>query len=225
LDITPASVLAMWAAGLAAAAAAVAWRRTVGTGFVWLSGGVILLLGIPAALAGGGPWAWVGVGIVVPGTAAAGRTAAGALLTAGGVGFLVAAVPDGGVAASITGAVFLGGITVEMMLGHWFLVDPTLPRRPLQGLALAAGVGVIADSTVLAASGVVPWEEGDLAVGVGYLVLAGMTLILVAAVWASLRESGYPAVMAATGLSYLAVLTAVGAAVIGRLLTSGSVLG
>jgi hypothetical protein len=44
-------------------------------------------------------------------------------------------------------------------------------------------------------------------------------------VWAALGEEGYPAVMAATGLSYLAVLTSIGAAVLGRLLAGGSVLG
>jgi hypothetical protein len=45
-----------------------------------------------------------------------------------------------------------------------------------------------------------------------------------AMVWSSLGEAGYSGVMAATGLSYLAVLTAAGAAVIGRLLVDGPVL-
>ena len=44
------------------------------------------------------------------------------------------------------------------------------------------------------------------------------------AVWASLGEQGYSGVMAATGLSYLATLTATGAAVVGRLLVDGPVL-
>ena len=50
VDVTPALVLAMWASGLAAGAAVVARWRIVGPGFAWLSGGVTLMLGIPAAL-------------------------------------------------------------------------------------------------------------------------------------------------------------------------------
>ena len=53
------------------------------------------------------------------------------------------------------------------------------------------------------------------------VALSGMTAILVAAVWFSLRETGYSGVMAATGLSYLGVLTAFGAAVVGRQLVAG----
>ena len=49
--------------------------------------------------------------------------------------------------------------------------------------------------------------------------------LLMVGVWLALAETGYSGVMAATGLSYLAVLTALGAAVLGRLLVSGPVLG
>ena len=45
------------------------------------------------------------------------------------------------------------------------------------------------------------------------------------AVWAALGERGYPAVMAATGLSYLAVLTVIGAVVLARVLVVGESLG
>ncbi len=138
--------------------------------------------------------------------------------------FGVGAVGDGGVAATLSGAVFLGGITTEMMLGHWFLVDPRLPRRALRRLDLIAGAGAVADLAVVVLAGAVPWAGGDAAVGIGYLALVATTLLLIAAVWASLGEEGYPAVMAATGLSYLAVLTAIGAAVMGRLLAGGPVL-
>ena len=48
-----------------------------------------------------------------------------------------------------------------------------------------------------------------------------MTGLLVAAVWFSLKEPAYSGVMAATGLSYLGVLTAFGVVVVGRLLIAG----
>lgn len=215
----------MWAAGVALGSAVVAWWRVVGAGYVWLSGAVVLLFGAPAVWAGGG---WVATAGCVPAAAAivlGRRSAAVAAFAAAGAAFLGAAVPDGGVVPSITGAALLGGVTVEMMLGHWFLVDPRLPRRVLRLLCLGAAAGALADPVVLAMAGAVPWDPGDLAAGIGYLVLAVATMVLLAAVWASLGEDGYPAVMAATGLSYLAVLTAIGSSVLGRLLAGGSVLG
>ena len=138
------------------------------------------------------------------------------------VGFLAGA--DGNVASVISGALFLGGVTVEMMLGHWYLVDPTLPRWALRRLALAGAGGAVVDFVVLLFLGVFPWSAGDTAVGLGFVLLAVTTVILMAAVGGALREEGYAGVMAATGLSYLALLTAIGAAVVGRMLVEGPVL-
>lgn len=215
----------MWAAGLGLASAAIAWWRVVGSGYGWLSGAVTLLLGVPAALAGGGGWAAVGCGLIAAGIPFASTRAIVPFFGLGGLAFGVAAVADGGILATATGAVLLGGITAEMMLGHWFLVDPRLPRWSLRRIDVVAGIGAVADLGAVVIAGAFPWEGPDLAVGVGYLVLAATTIVLIAAVWASLGERGYPAVMAATGLSYLAVLTAIGAVVLGRLLAGGSVLG
>ncbi|MCJ7726308.1 MAG: hypothetical protein MUP76_07990 [Acidimicrobiia bacterium] len=225
MEITPSSVLAMWAAGLAAASAIVAWWRVVGSGYGWLAAAVTLLLGVPAALAGGGAWALAGCVLVALGIPFAAGRAIVPFFGLGALAFGAAAVPDGGIPATLTGAVLLGGITAEMMLGHWFLVDPRLPRSSLRHLDLVAAVGAVADLGAMAVAGAFPWEGTDLAVGVGYLVLAVTTIVLIGAVWASLGEPGYPAVMSATGLSYLAVLTAIGAVVLGRLLAGGSVLG
>ena len=218
-------MLATWAAGLALASAAVARWQVVGPGYVWLSGGVVLLLAVPAAMAGGGVWAWAGSLLVAAGLVGSRHQAATVLYGGGGAALLVAAVPDGGLAASLSGSVLLGGVTAAMMLGHWFLVDPRLPRRALRRLVTPAVAGGVADPGVLVWLGAVPWAAGDLAVGVGYLLLAVFTVVLMGAVWSALGEEGYPAVMAATGLSYLAVLTAIGAVVLGRLLVEGSVLG
>lgn len=111
-----------------------------------------------------------------------------------------------------------------MMLGHWYLVDPRLPRWALRRLAVAAGVGAIVDFGVLVGLGVFPWSAGDAAVGIGFIVLAITTVVLLVGVLGALREEGYAGVMSATGLSYLALLTTIGAAVVGRLLVDGSVL-
>ena len=54
--------------------------------------------------------------------------------------------------------------------------------------------------------------------GWAFVVLAATSFVLMVAVWFALNEPSYPGVMAATGLSYLAILTAIGAAVAGRAL-------
>jgi len=226
VDLSPSLVLAMWAAGLSAAVAAVAWWRVVGPGYVWLGAGVVvLLLGAPAGLAGAGPGAWVGSGLALAGFVAARRPpAVVVLLAAAATAFGVSAALEGPVLAAVTGAILLGGVSGEMMLGHWFLVDPRLPRWALRRLDVAGGVGALLDLGALAVLGVFPWAEGDLVVGLGFVLAALTTAALMAMVWFSLGEPGYSGVMAATGLSYLATLTAIGAAVVGRLLLGGPVL-
>ena len=225
MDLSPSLVLAMWAAGLAAAVAAVAWWRVVGPGYVWLGAGVILVLGVPAGLAGAGPGAWVGCGLALVALVAARHPPVVIVaLGAAAAAFGVAAALEGPVLAAITGALLLGGVSGEMMLGHWFLVDPRLPRWALRRLDIVGGVGALLDLGALALLGVFPWAEGDLVVGVGLILLSLTTAVLMAMVWFALGEQGYSGVMAATGLSYLATLTAIGAAVVGRLLLSGPVL-
>lgn len=222
---TPAFVLATWAAGLGAAGAAVAAWRVVGRGFLWLVAGTTLLFGMPGALAGAGPAAWVGSALAGAAVLAARRPGAAAwALASSGAAFAVAASIEGPVVAALSGVVLLGGVTAEMLLGHWYLVDPRLPRWALRRLAFAGAIGALLDLAAVAGLGAFPWAGGDAVLGVGYLVLTVTTAALMAMVVSSLGEAGYSGVMAATGLSYLAVLTGAGAAVIGRLLADGPVL-
>jgi len=215
--LDPSSFLAVWAAGVAAGAALVAYWRIVGPGYMWLSSGAVLLFGIPAAL--GAEAAWVGCALIVASGLLARRpiTAAVAAAAAAAVFVTVAAV-EGTPVLAVTGAFFLGGVTTEMMLGHWYLVDPRLPRSALRTLALIGVAGAVADTAVAGVLGAIPWPTVDAVMGWAFLVLAATTSLLMTAVWFALRERGYAAVMAATGLSYLALLTAIGAAVLGRAL-------
>lgn len=205
----------MWAAGLAAAAGAVAWWRIVGPGFVWLSAGVaIVLAGIAFAL-GPGVLMGAGLGMAMLGAVAARRPGVAALALWGAAGLLYAAIaPDGGYLMTAAGAVLLGGVSGEMLLGHWYLIDPRLPRWALFRLDAAAVAGLVAEVGFLVVDGVL---DGDDTVLVwAFVVMALTTAGLLVAVWFSLLEPAYPAVMAATGLSYLAVLTALGTSVVGR---------
>ncbi len=220
MEVTPGLVLAMWTAGIAAGAALVSHWGIVGPGYGWLAAAVVTLVGGATALAAGSA---VGLAATIAalgaGLVARSPRRATALFGVAALGFLSVAVVDGGVIAAITGAVLLGGMTSEMMLGHWFLVDPRLPRWALQRLALVGGVGLLLDVVVLAALGLFGAED---AVMLGAMAaLTVLTGLLAAAVWFSLREEGYSGVMAATGLSYLGVLTTFGVVVVGRLLVEG----
>lgn len=218
--------MAMWAGGVALGSAVVARWRIVGPGFSWLAAGVIVLLGLPAATSSGSVVGWLGVAAAAAFGLLARRARFDAAIAAlSGLAFLVTAAQGTPVIAAIAGALFLGLVTTEMMLGHWYLVDPRLPRWALRALAIGAAAAAIADVAVLAGFGVFGWAAGDGAVGVGYIVLAVATVVLMAAVVGALREEGYSGVMAATGLSYLALLTAIGSSALGRMLASGPVLG
>ena len=182
--------------------AVVAWWRIVGSGYVWLSGGVTLLFGIPAALSGAGAWAIAGIGAGGSGTSLVARD--------GGVPFLFDRRPGvrrrrprsrAACVATITGAVLLGAITAEMMLGHWFLSIPASRRWSLRRLDLIAGSARSSISGCWPSSARSRGMSGDACRRRG-VPGAGRRprMVLIAAVWASLGEEGYPAVMAATGL-------------------------
>ncbi len=198
-----------------------AWWRVVGPGFGWLSGGVVLLFGLPAAIVGAGPVAWLGAVLASLALGLARRPRQAAVAFAGAAAaYAVAAMLDGAPALAVTGAVALGGITSEMLLGHWYLVDPRLPRWALRRLDGAAAAGLVADVAVLLALGALDWREADAVLGWAFVALAVMSALLIVAVWFALREPRYSGVMAATGLSYLAVITVFGAAVTGRIVVS-----
>jgi hypothetical protein len=131
--------------------------------------------------------------------------------------WVVAGIASGDPLLGVTGAVALGGVTAEMLLGHWYLIDPRLPRWALRRLALAGLAGVIVDSVIVFAN-----APADPFLSPAVLVaLAVTSAILLVGVLFSIRVPSYTGVMAATGLSYLAVLTSLGSVVLGRAAIGG----
>lgn len=222
MEFVAADVLAAWAGGLAGAAAIVALWRIVGPGFLWLAALAAALFGLPSLLLDTGAASTVAVAALAVAVAVARHPvpAAGAFAVAAG-GFTVAAMGSG-VLGALSAAVFLGGVTGEMILGHWYLVDPRLPRWALFRLDGGAMIGLVGELAVLGGLGAFGWGSGDAVIGWAFVVLAVATGVLLVAVWFSLKEPAYPAVMAATGLSYLAVLTAIGTSVAGRILAEAA---
>ena len=134
-----------------------------------------------------------------------------------GIGYLFQAALIGGWVLAATAALSLGGVSGEMLLGHWYLIDPSLPRWTLRTLAGAGIIGLVADSLGLAVLGVLPGGLGTVALW----ILITTSIVIMIGVLGSLRYTAYSGVMAATGLSYLAVLTTLGATFLGRALVAG----
>ncbi len=126
-------------------------------------------------------------------------------------------------ARTLVGALFLGAVSDAMLLGHWYLVQPGLARAPI--LELVRWTAILWPFELL----VLVWPTGMLSVlsgtiddGYGgmlgwfWAASAVATILLVGATRAALRERQYSAVMAATGLLYLAILTAFGMDLVAR---------
>ncbi len=149
------------------------------------------------------------------------------------VGLVAAGVDtDGNVAVALVrtfaGAAFLGAVTDAMLLGHWYLVQPGLSRRLLHELVNALGVVWPAEViAMLLPTGMVSVWSGAVDDGWGgtlgwfWAACAVTTIVLVVVTKAALREKEYSAVMAATGLLYLAILTAFGTDLVARAVLSG----
>jgi hypothetical protein len=117
----------------------------------------------------------------------------------------------------LVGAVFLGSVSDAMLLGHWYLVQPGLPRGPVKELVAWTAIAWPFEMAVfLWPTGMVQVINGGIDDGyhgvLGWIWIgcAVLTIGLVGMTWAALRERYYSAVMAATGLLYLAILTAFG---------------
>lgn len=214
----PQFVLVAWAGGLALASGLIALARLVGPGFTWMSASVAGLIGL-AGMFGDDTW-WARFGLIMIALAlvwARNRQLAGIFQVFAGLALIIQGAEVGGWAPGITASLALGGVTSEMVLGHWYLVDPRLPRWALKALAVAGVVGLVADAVVLAVAGI---PSGGAAVA--YWLLMATSIALMAAVIGSLRYPAYAGVMAATGLSYLAVLTTLGGVFLGRVLVAGA---
>lgn len=148
----------------------------------------------------------------------------------GAIGLIAAGIDAGSpawlqLARVLVGAAFLGCVTDAMLLGHWYLTQPGLPRAPLLELVrwsmviwpfevilLLIPVGMI---SVLNGS----IEDGYQGMLGWFWVASAITTIgLCLATRITLRERQYSAVMAATGLLYLAILTAFGTDLVARAL-------
>jgi hypothetical protein len=144
-----------------------------------------------------------------------------------------AAAPGGGSAAvlaiarTVVGALFLGAVSDAMLLGHWYLVQPGLPRQPIGELndwllklwPVEVALLLIPTGMFSVISGSVSDSYGGM-LGWFWIGCALMTGGLAFVTRIVLRERFYSAVMAATGMLYLAILTAFGTDLVARAVLS-----
>lgn len=123
----------------------------------------------------------------------------------------------------LVGTLFLGAVSDAMLLGHWYLVQPGLPRSILNELVTAlrfilpfeVAVMLLPTGMFSVFTGAV--DDGwNGTLGWFWVACAITTAVLIEVTRAALRERYYSAVMAATGLLYLAILTAFGTDLVAR---------
>ncbi len=146
----------------------------------------------------------------------------------GVVGLVAAGLDAGGspllaVARTLVGAAFLGVVTDAMLLGHWYLVQPGLARGPLlEQVRLLTALWPVEVGLLLVPTGMVSVLVGTVDDGYNgllgwfWLACALGTIVLCLVTRAALKERYYSAVMAATGLLYLAIVTTFGTDLVAR---------
>ena len=247
IRLDAATVLLQWSVGGLGFLWVTGRGRQVGVGYGWLLRGVYGLMATGALTVGlttgPVPVREVATGIAATATFEALVVAAvrrsegvdgfplGIDLVAPAVGTvaLVAAGLDAGgppalaVVRTLIGAAFLGAVSDAMLLGHWYLVQPGLPRGPLLELVRWAGrLWPFELAVLLWPTGMVSVLAGTVDDGYGgllgwfWLACTVASIALVVATRAVLRERQYSAVMSATGLLYLAILTAFGMDLVAR---------
>lgn len=239
IRLDAATVLLQWATGGLLFLWYTTRKHEIGAGYGWL------LRGSFAALAAGAAAAGFAVDVVWLREAAAVAVAVVSLATIrrrdprwdlvapviGAVGLVVAAISAadgaGDIAVSlarvVVGTLFLGAVSDAMLLGHWYLVQPGLPRSILGELVTALRwITPVEVVVLLLPTGMISVIGGSVDDGWGgmlgwfWIACAVTTIVLTEVTRAALRERSYSAVMAATGLLYLAILTAFGTDLVAR---------
>jgi hypothetical protein len=160
--------------------------------------------------------------LVVGGLASAAGLAALALMAQ------VFAIPTWGYVGTflslLVGTMSVGAVSLGMVLGHWYLVTPRLPARPLREvtafllLALAMQVILLAPALALPVRQE-PANALDVSIGQNpffWMRVGGGLLFPMALAYMAWDSSGVRAMQSATGLLYLAMALVLSGEVLGK---------
>ena len=239
IKLDAATVLLQWSTG----GLFFLWFTTrsheIGRGYGWLIRATYAAIAVGAVVAGillgslpvrevsAGLVAVVSIGTVMRTNAAMDAIAPAIGLIGVVAGALDAADGAGAVTTSllrvVIGTFFLGAVSDAMLLGHWYLVQPGLPRKILNEMVVAVRwILPFEVAAMLLPTGMVSVLSGGVDDGWGgmlgwfWLACAITTAVLIEVTIRALKERSYSAVMAATGLMYLAILTAFGTDLVAR---------
>lgn len=127
----------------------------------------------------------------------------------------------------VVSAFALGLVSEAMLLGHWYLVSPKLPAKPLQELTFVLLAVLAFQALLIIVNAAVPAREvpesaavlaGSLSSNPAFWLRIGVGLVFpLALAYMAWRSSSESSMMSATGLLYIAV----GAVLVGELLARG----
>ncbi len=103
----------------------------------------------------------------------------------------------------------VSGVFSLMMIGHWFLVDPTISKEGMKKIASVTSVQPLLIIPLVYFNYLTDDIGDTYKLVIMFLYLS--TGILSFASYKSLNEKSYTGVMAATGLSYLSLIVSIGA--------------
>jgi len=103
----------------------------------------------------------------------------------------------------------ISGVFSLMMIGHWFLVDPTISKEGMKKIAILTSVQSLLIIPLIYFNFLTDDLGDTYKLVIMFLYLS--TGILSFASYKSLNEKSYTGVMAATGLSYLSLIVSIGA--------------
>ena len=132
----------------------------------------------------------------------------------------------GTLASLLAGTVVLGGTTMAMSWGHWYLTNSGLPKEPLEQMALLVLGAIVVQTLLVVVGAIAPVREVPLTTGLdvglgqnpAFWLRVGIGLLFPAFLaWLAWRAASIRGMMSATGLLYIAM----GAVMVGELLGRG----
>lgn len=126
----------------------------------------------------------------------------------------------------LAGALTLGSVTLAMVWGHWYLVNPRLPEGPLVDVTLLVIAALLIETAVVVLNAAVPAGTPlqsdallaiDLPENPAFWLRVGVGLLFPAVLaFMALQSSLERAMMSATGLLYIAVGAVLAGEALGR---------
>jgi len=132
----------------------------------------------------------------------------------------------GTLASLLAGTLVLGGTTMAMSWGHWYLTNSGLPKEPLEQMSLLVLGAIVVQAVLVVVGAIAPVREVPLTTGLevglgqnpAFWLRVGIGLLFPAFLaWLAWKAATIRGMMSATGLLYIAM----GAVMVGELLGRG----